>query len=115
MPKPAKRKIREPGGILLIGCGAPEACLRVAIEAQYDKSDSLTVLILPHQSAEAVRADEIWYWQRLGFKGFLALIRRISWRRFDKIINPFPPHYGFLRFFIWPRPVWINEKPSREN
>ena len=78
------RQVSEPGGRLLVGLGAPGGALANAIGRHRDDV-SLTVLISPGQQDEATGADEIWVFTRLGPIGFLALIRRISWRRFERV------------------------------
>lgn len=111
MATSTKRLIKEPGGIWLIGCGAPERTLVDAIKAQHQAfpDTSLTILIAPTQKAEAATADEIWVLDRYGLQGVLALIRRASWRRFHLVLQPWMTGDGavpWLRFFIWPRPNW---------
>lgn len=120
MPPLKKREIKravKEGGVLLIGCGAPEGALADAIDAQLKAHPNvtLTVLILPTQKAESTDADEVWVLARYGFQGMLALIRRISWRRFDLVCQPWISGKGavpWLKFFILPRPAWHYDKIS---
>ncbi len=100
------RPVCEPGGVLLItmGLSLPEA--RAAIEQYYAAASSLTLLIDPRQTALSDLADEVWVYGPLGAAGFLALIRRISWRHFDMVLQPSCEALPWLRFFIWPRPPW---------
>lgn len=107
-----RQRPREPGGVLLVVAGAPAeanqsdevAALIAKWQGEYGP---LTVLATQEQYANVKAAAEIWTWHRLGFKGFLALIRRWSWRHFDFVYDPWPNAYGWLRFMVWPRPKWI--------
>ena len=90
---------------MLVGLEAPGGALAEAIRHRRDDV-SLTVLISPAQRDEAVGADEIWVCARLGPIGFLALIRRISWRRFERVEQFRTGSFGWLKYFVWPRPPW---------
>jgi hypothetical protein len=35
----------------------------------------------------------------------MALMRRISWRRFDGVVQPMAQPY-WLKYLVWPRPPW---------
>jgi hypothetical protein len=115
----------EFGGILLIACGAPPGSLAAAVEklhqgnatslatslsASLATSTCLKVLAYPAQAGEladcGIAAADIWWLSRPGPKGFLALIRRISWYRFARVYQPWSQELGWLKFFIWPRPSW---------
>lgn len=98
--------VSEPGGCLLVGLGAPRGALAEAIARRRDDV-SLTVLISPAQQGEAHDADEIWVCTRLGPVGFIALIRRISWRRFERVDQLHPGTFGWLKYCVWPRPPWF--------
>ena len=100
------RQVSEPGGRLLVGLGAPGGALANAI-ARHRDDVSLTVLISPAQQDEATGADEIWVFTRLGPIGFLALIRRISWRRFERVDQFRTGEFGWLKYCVWPRPPWF--------
>ena len=100
------RRVSEPGGRLLVGLGAPGGALANAIGRHRDDA-SLTVLISPSQQDEATGADEIWVFTRLGPIGFLALIRRISWRRFERVDQFRTGACGWLKYCVWPRPPWF--------
>ena len=100
------RQVSEPGGRLLVGLGAPSGALANAIGRHRDDV-SLTVLISPAQQDEATGADEIWVFTRLGPIGFLALIRRISWRRFERVDQFRTGAFGWLKYCVWPRPPWF--------
>ena len=100
------RQVSEPGGRLLIGLGAPSRALANAIGRHRD-AVSLTVLISPAQQDEATGADEIWVFTRLGPTGFLALVRRISWRQFERVDQFRTGTFGWLRYCVWPRPPWF--------
>ena len=100
------RRVSEPGGRLLVGLGAPGGALANAIGRHRDDA-SLTVLISPGQQDEATGADEIWVFTRLGPIGFLALIRRISWRRFERVDQFRTGACGWLKYCVWPRPPWF--------
>ena len=101
------RRVSEPGGRLLVGLGAPRGALAEAIGLHGDDV-SLTVLISPAQQNEAYKADEIWVFTRLGPIGFLALIRRISWRRFERVDQLRTGSFGWLKYCVWPRPPWFS-------
>ena len=103
---PRVRRVSEPGGRLLVGLGAPRGSVAEAILAR--RTDvSLTVLISPAQQDEAVGADEIWVCARLGPIGFFALIRRISWRRFERVDQFTTGSISWLKYCVWPRPPWF--------
>ena len=102
---PKKRPIKEPGGVLLIGLGMSAAALAEAIEALYPDAVSLTVLADEANRKIAASADEVWIYAPLGLRGFMALMRRISWRRFEVVVQPqSTPHW--LKYLVWPRPRW---------
>ena len=107
------RQVSEPGGCLLIGLGAPSGALANAIGRHRDDA-SLTVLISPGQQDEATGADEIWVFTRLGPIGFLALIRRISWRRFERVDQFRVRAFVWLKYCVWPRPPWFYLSGSGE-
>ena len=103
---PRVRRVSEPGGRLLVGLGARRGSVAEAILAR--RTDvSLTVLISPAQQDEAVGADEIWVCARLGPIGFFALIRRISWRRFERVDQFTTSSFSWLKYCVWPRPPWF--------
>jgi hypothetical protein len=107
-----KQRPREPGGVLLVLAGAPadvnkSAAIADLIAEWQAEHGPLTVLVTPEQRMNVKAAAEVWTWHRLGFKGFLALIRRWSWRHFDFVYDPWPDEHGWLRFMIWPRPKWV--------
>ena len=104
--RPEKRAIVEPGGILLVTIGLNEADAKAQIEHLYTRSGSLTLLISADQTALSAYGDEVWVYGPLGFSGFLALIRRISWCHFEAVYQPAPKALPWLRFLIWPRPDW---------
>ncbi len=100
------RRVSEPGGVLLITLGMNLDEARAAIDHHYPTASSLTLLVGPQQTALSALADEVWVYGPLGAAGFLALIRRISWRHFDVVLQPSSKVLPWLRFFIWPRPPW---------
>ena len=100
------RRVSEPGGHLLVGLGAPQGALAEAIRKRRADT-SLTVLINPAQQDEATSADEIWVCARLGPVGFFALVRRISWRRFERVEQFTTGSFGWLKYCVWPRPPWF--------
>ncbi|MGI9439159.1 MAG: hypothetical protein ACR2OK_05585 [Parvibaculales bacterium] len=102
------RAIKEPGGVLLIGVGLDDIALDAALREIYADASSLTVLVDGQQQKRSLKADDIWVYSQLGLRGALALIRRIAWRRFDAVYQPNPHHLPYLKFFIWPRPNWLN-------
>lgn len=102
--KKPKRSVKEPGGVLLVALGMAEADIEAAIEVLYPTASSLTILAA-HDNAALAKADEVWVYAPLGLRGFLALIRRISWRHFDAVYQPHSkPHW--LKYLVWPRPLW---------
>lgn len=101
----AKRPIKEPGGVLLIGLGMSALALSEAIEMLYPQAASLTVLADEANRRSAAAADEVWIYAPLGLRGFMALMRRISWRRFDGVVQPMAQPY-WLKYLVWPRPPW---------
>lgn len=100
------RPIVEPGGILLIGVGMNEADLDQWSDRLYAQAPSLSVLITAEQQLIRFRADEVFVYGALGLRGALALIRRISWRHFDLVVQPADAGLPYLRHFIWPQPAW---------
>ena len=112
MKNTMKRAVVEPGGVLLIAMGLSARKL-AAFSAHYypQAPSSLTILIEADQQGMAFQSDEIWVFGA-GIGNFLALIRRISWRRFDLIICPHAAKNGWLWHFVWPRPPRI--KPVLE-
>jgi hypothetical protein len=72
--------------------------------------NSVTVLALPRQKNHLDLADEVWWLERLGPLGLIAMLRRISWRRFDAVYQPIETAsrngYSWLRLFVLPRPKW---------
>lgn len=102
------RAIKEPGGVLLIGVGLDDIALDAALREIYADASSLTVLVDGQQQKCSLKADDIWVYSQLGLRGALALIRRIAWRRFDAVYQPNPRRLPYLKFFIWPRPNWLN-------
>lgn len=106
MSRVRPRQIVEPGGILLITLGMDMASARAEIAHLYPLSSSLTLLISPDQQALRALADEAWTYGPLGFAGFLALMRRVSWRHFEAVYQPAPDALPALRFLVWPRPPW---------
>ena len=101
-----RRQVLEPGGVLLVTVGLDDDQARNAAQTLYQEAGSLTLLIDPRQTSLAKWADEVWVYGPLGAAGFLALIRRISWRHFDGVFQPPSKDLPWLRFFIWPRPTW---------
>lgn len=101
----ARRAVKEPGGLLLIGLGLSQDELRDMIARLYPQSSSLTVLVAGHAVNAAAQADEIWVYAPLGLRGFMALIRRISWRRFEAVYQPAEKPV-WLKYLVWPRPLW---------
>ncbi|HAT08382.1 MAG TPA: hypothetical protein DCS39_03920 [Rhodobiaceae bacterium] len=101
---PEKRPIKEPGGILLVALGMVEVEIEAAIETLYPTTSSLTILASKNMAALA-KADEVWIYAPLGLRGFLALIRRMSWRHFDAVYQP-NRQPRWLKYLIWPRPHW---------
>ena len=106
-----KRPIQEPGGFLLIGLGMDRADLEKAIACLIPLSSSLTVLVDGPAAHAARAADEIWVYGPLGLRGFMALMRRISWRRFEAVYQPRPAP-KWLKFLVWPRPDWHGDLPA---
>ena len=100
------RPIIEPGGGLLIGFGLADDALVDWAEALYPQVSSLSVLVSQGQQSLNIAADEKWVYGPLGLRGALALIRRISWRHFDRVYQPADSGLPHLRHFIWPRPDW---------
>ena len=98
------RRVKEPGGILLVALGMSAQEIEAAIGVLYPTSSSLTVLAA-QQNAVLQKADEVWIYAPLGLRGFIALIRRISWRHFDTV---YQPHASprWLKYLVWPRPLW---------
>ena len=109
----AKKPVRWPGGVLLVAVGMSPANMRAAIDhlsaPLSDNASSLTVLAdsANAETARAMAVDEVWVYHQLGLRGFLALIRRISWRHFDRVYQPVPAALPLLRFLVWPRPPWF--------
>ncbi len=109
----AKKPVRWPGGVLLVAVGMSPANMRAAIDhlsaPLSDNASSLTVLAdsANAETARAMAVDEVWVYHQLGLRGFLALIRRISWRHFDSVYQPVPAALPLLRFLVWPRPPWF--------
>lgn len=101
---PGKRPIKEPGGVLLVALSMVEADIEAAIETLYPTTSSLTILASKNMAA-LTKADEVWIYAPFGLRGFLALIRRISWRHFDAIYQP-KQKPRWLKYLIWPRPHW---------
>jgi hypothetical protein len=98
----AKKPVRWPGGVLLVAVGMSPANMRTAIDqlsASLSATTSLTVLADAGNAACAHCADEVWVYQRLGLRGFLALIRRISWRHLTESISPCLPRCRFCGFW----------------
>ena len=100
------RPVLEPGGGLLIGIGLAHDALIEWADALYPHVSSLSVLIGHNQQGVQIRADEKWVYGQLGLGGALALIRRMSWRHFDRVYQPAGSGLPHLRHFIWPRPDW---------
>ena len=110
MSRMLPRQVVEPGGILLITMGLDMVTARAEIERLYPQASSLTLLIGPDQGSLGELADEAWTYGPLGFSGFLALMRRISWRHFEAVYQPAPKALPALRFLVWPRPPWHMDK-----
>lgn len=100
------RPVLEPGGVLLVGAGLSEADLCAWADALYPHSPALSVLIDIDQQRFTIKADEVFIYGALGLRGAVAFIRRISWRRFDHVVQPHGAGLPHLRHFIWPRPDW---------
>ncbi|MGC6511780.1 MAG: hypothetical protein ACON4J_03310 [Parvibaculales bacterium] len=108
------RRLAEPGGIWLIVLGLPNDRVEELIRGVRGRFTdiSITVLIEPQQKSAATAADEVWVFNRLGPAGLLALLRRASWRHFDRVYH-FPDlsgtrRHAWLKWLIWPRPDWIS-------
>lgn len=107
-----RRIPQEPGGVLVILLDLPDTEIDATLGRFLDNADinSLTVLALPRQKNHLALADEVWWLERLGPLGLIALLRRISWRRFDAVYQPFETAsrngYSWLRLFVLPRPKW---------
>lgn len=112
------RPVREPGGVLLVALGLSAAELRLAIDALYPEAASLTILVDEENAAlvktETLRADEIWVYAPLGVRGFMALLRRIAWRRFDAVYQP-RAQPRWLKYLVRPRPPWHLTKPAPQD
>ena len=111
----AKRRIpKEPGGVLVILLDLPDAEIEATLTRFLDDANinSVTVLALPRQKNHVALADEVWWLERLGLLGLIAMLRRISWRRFEAVYQPHQAAsrsgYSWLRFFVLPRPIWHN-------
>lgn len=106
------RAVREPGGIWLIALGIEAEKLDPMIAALHaqNPAESVTVLVAQNHQNHARRADEVWVFDRLGFIGFLAMIRRASWRHFQAVYHHVAEDgqkpAGWLQWCIWPRPKW---------
>lgn len=107
------RRLREPGGIWLIVLGLPNSRVEELIRTACDMNpdNSVTVLIDPSQKSVIHAADEVWVFHKLGFAGLLALLRRASWRHFDRVYqfknHGGTVHHSWLKWLVWPRPEWI--------
>ena len=108
-----KRRIpQEPGGILVILLDLPDTEIDATLGRFLDNADinSVTVLALPRQKNYLDLADEVWWLERLGPLGLIAMLRRISWRWFDAVYQPYETAsrngYSWLRLFVLPRPKW---------
>ncbi len=111
----AKRRIpKEPGGVLVILLDLPDTEIESTITRFLDDANinSVTVLAFPRQKNHVALADEVWWLERLGPFGLIAMLRRISWRRFEAVYQPHQAAnrsgYSWLRFFVLPRPMWHN-------
>lgn len=107
-----RRQVLEPGGVLLVGIGLTEPELARLTAEMYPTYPSLTVLVSAAQQSHGFDADEIWVIDRLGLRGFLALIRRISWRHFDLVIDATAGQAWWLKYLIWPRPPYVSMAPA---
>lgn len=105
----ALRPPDERGGTLLVLVGCPDHEWEQVEALLSRRTQNITVLARADQQKTIMRypSVECWVIDRLGLRGFLALIRRISWRRFDRVIDPWPQAFGFLRYWVWPRPHWF--------
>lgn len=108
-----KRRIpQEPGGILVILLDLPDTEIDATLGRFLDNADinSVTVLALPRQKNYLDLADEVWWLERLGPLGLIAMFRRIAWRRFEAVYQPrqaaSKSGYSWLRLFVLPRPKW---------
>ena len=112
----ANKARAEFGGILLIACGVPQGSLSTVLGRleQTAPATPITVLAYPAQAEEladaGISTGDIWWLSRSGPQGFLALIRRISWHRFDIVYHPRSEGLGWLKYFIWPQPLWHRGK-----
>ena len=104
----SSRPIVEPGGVLLLAVGVSDKELARLSAAAYRQAPSLTVLISAAQQVTEFSADEIWVIDRLGPRGFLALIRRISWRHFEFVLDATEGQLWWLKYLIWPRPPYYS-------
>ena len=102
------RAIVEPGGVLVVGVGLARSQLAALLSSLYPQHSSLTLLLDGAQQNDGWQADEIWVYGPLGLRGAMALIRRISWRRFDLVVQPEEARLGGLKYFVWPRPDWAS-------
>ena len=75
-------------------CGGAHAAVQVEVSFRR---------VVP--AGPAACADEVWIYAPLGLRGFMALMRRISWRRFDGVVQPMAQPY-WLKYLVWPRPPW---------
>ena len=104
-----QKQAKAPGqragrSLLVVALGMAEADIEAAVETLYPTASSLTILAT-NESPATAKADELWVYAPLGLRGFLALIRRISWRHFDAVHQPHgAPHW--LKYLVWPRPHW---------
>ncbi len=105
----AKRRIlKEPGGVLVLLLDLPDTEIESTITRFLDDANinSVTVLALPRQKNHVALADEVWWLERLGPFGLIAMLRRISWRRFEAVYQPHQAAnrsgYSWLRFSFCP-------------
>ncbi len=110
--KSHSRRLKERGGLWLIVLGLSEISLKellIAMRGQHP-DQSITVLVDGGQNVDGVDADEIWVFDRMGMAGLLAMLRRASWRHFDRVYHcayqGSKPRCIWLKWLIWPRPDW---------
>ena len=99
------RQVSEPGGRLLVGLGAPGGALAEAVGRHRDMPRSRFSSAPPSKARQPERMK---YGCSRGLAHRLfALIRRISWRRFERVDQFRTGAFGWLKYCVWPRPPWF--------
>lgn len=104
---------QEPGGILLILLDLSDLEIKATLSrfAEDTEIKSVTVLAHPRQKNHLLQVNEVWWLDRLGPLGLIAMLRRISWRRFEAVYQPRQAGgksgYAWIKFFVLPRPKWF--------